>query len=275
MTAFVGIARERVFSPGKVDADRLILDAVGAALRHRGHEVRLVSAEDPLCAPARGTTVFTMSQGKRALATLREWERDDVRVINSADSILNSHRHRLLDRFERAGVHAPETILLRTGVAAIGPWPGWLETDGGWLKRGDVHATEAGDVVFVRSAATVARALAGFGARGIASAVLQRHVEGVVIKFYAVANGFLACYPAGPAPSDLAPHQASALGLLAHAGAHALGLEVYGGDCVAGTDGALWLIDLNDWPSFAPCRAAGAEAIASRLEALSRPSHPS
>jgi hypothetical protein len=274
MTDFLGIARERIFSPGKVDADRLILEAVADALRHRGHEVRLVSAEDPLPAPTRGTTVFTMSQGASALATLREWERNDVRVINSVDSILNSHRHRLLDRFEHARVKDPEAILLSTGTAGPGPWPEWLETDGGWLKRGDVHATEAGDVVFVRSATTATHALAEFCARGIASAVLQRHVEGVVIKFYGVADGFLAWYPVSEARLALAAHQATALELLAHAGARALGLEVYGGDCIAGPDGALWLIDLNDWPSFAPCRAAGAESIACRLEALSEPSHP-
>jgi glutathione synthase/RimK-type ligase-like ATP-grasp enzyme len=71
-----------------------------------------------------------------------------------------------------------------------------------------------------------------------------------------------------------APGEASGLAALARAAARALGLEVYGGDCVIDTGGALWLIDVNDWPSFAPCRAAGAEAIARRLEAVVQPTRP-
>ena len=52
---------------------------------------------------------------------------------------------------------------------------------------------------------------------------------------------------------------------LAEAGAGALELEVFGGDCVRDIERRLWLIDLNDWPSYAPCRFGAAEAIASYL----------
>src|SRR5436190_1811273 len=44
-------------------------------------------------------------------------------------------------------------------------------------------------------------------------------------------------------------------------------LEVFGGDIVIRGDGRIVLIDLNDWPSFAPCPDAGARAIAGHLEA--------
>ena len=47
--------------------------------------------------------------------------------------------------------------------------------------------------------------------------------------------------------------------------AAALGVEVYGGDCRHQPDGSLMLIDLNDWPSYARCRDAAAEAIAAYL----------
>jgi hypothetical protein len=266
MSEFLGIARERIFSPGKVAADRAILDAVADVLRERGHGVRVVSAEDELPRPSDRATVFTMSQGGPALATLREWERDAIRVVNSVDSILSCHRHRLLQCLERAGVRTPETILLSDGTNGV---PQWLDVDGGWLKRGDVHATEASDVVFVRDGASTTAALAGFRARGIGQAVLQRHVPGIVIKFYGVGDGFLACFPGVEAPLALPPSRAAALHRLARAGAAALGLEVYGGDCVVDLDGELQLIDLNDWPSYSPCRAAAARAIAGRLEVLS------
>jgi len=265
MSEFLGIARERVFSPGKVDADRGILEAVAEVLRRSGHRVRVVSAEEVLPQPAAGTVVFTMSQGERALAAVRDWERAGIRVINSVDSILNCHRHRMLACFRRASVATPETLLWEDRAA----WPEWLAGDGGWLKRGDVHATEAGDVVFVADAAAATEALHRLRARGIERVVLQRHVPGVVLKFYAIANGFLAWYPPPETALEIGSAQVAEPRAVAAAGARAVGLEVYGGDCVVDANGRLRLIDLNDWPSYAPCRAAAAEAIATYLEAQS------
>ena len=47
--------------------------------------------------------------------------------------------------------------------------------------------------------------------------------------------------------------------------ATAAGVDIFGGDVIVGPSGELTLIDLNDWPSFAPCRDAGAGAIAGYL----------
>ena len=44
--------------------------------------------------------------------------------------------------------------------------------------------------------------------------------------------------------------------------AAAAGLDVFGGDVIVSPAGELTLIDLNDWPSFAPCRERAAYAIA-------------
>jgi hypothetical protein len=264
MTAFLGIAREPVFSPGKVDADRAILEAVADALRARGHEVTVTDADALPDRPGRGTTVFTMAQGPEALGLLREWEADGLRVVNSVAGVLNTHRHRMCKRLADAGVGAPETVLVST--AAPDRWPAWLDVDGGWLKRGDVHATAAGDVRYVVGAGAASAGTAALAARGIPRAVLQRHVAGVVVKFYAVADAFLAWYPPPGSPVSLTPRQTHALEALVARAARTLRLEVFGGDVVIGADG-FRLIDLNDWPSYAPCRPAAARAIASRLEA--------
>ena len=45
-------------------------------------------------------------------------------------------------------------------------------------------------------------------------------------------------------------------------GAAAVGLDIFGGDVIVSPAGELTLIDLNDWPSFAPCRERAAYAIA-------------
>ena len=96
MSEFLGIFREAVFSPGKVEADRAILELVATILRGFGHVVRVANPDAALPRPARGTLVFAMSQGEPALATLRRWEAEGIRVVNSVDSILGCHRHRLL-----------------------------------------------------------------------------------------------------------------------------------------------------------------------------------
>ena len=39
-------------------------------------------------------------------------------------------------------------------------------------------------------------------------------------------------------------------------------VRIYGGDCIIDSEGNMSIIDFNDWPSFAPCRAEGSLAIA-------------
>ena len=56
-----------------------------------------------------------------------------------------------------------------------------------------------------------------------------------------------------------------ALRRLGEDAAAAAGLDVFGGDVIVGPSGELTLIDLNDWPSFAPCRDRAADAIAEYL----------
>lgn len=259
MIDFLGVARERVYSPGKVEDDRAILDAVAERLRAT-HSVAVVSADEPLPAVAAPTVVFAMCQGPAALATMRAWEARGVRVVNTVAGVENAHRRRMLAAFARRAVPHPQSAVLDTTAGAA--LPDWVD-DGAWLKRGDVHATDPDDVVRVADRAAARAALAAFARRGIAAACLQRHVEGAVVKFYAVRGGaFFAHF--GDAALD-APAVAR-MQALAEAGAAALELEVFGGDCVCDGKGNLWLIDLNDWPSYGRCRFGAAEAIAAYLE---------
>jgi len=260
MSVFLGIARERVYSPNKVEDDQAILDAVARHLGSR-HEVRTITADDELPGPPSDTVVFTMCQGPDALQTIRGWENAGIRVINTAAAIENCHRRRMLAAFEHAGVQCPPGVLVSTaGEPAASEWV----ADGAWLKRGDVHATQEGDVVFVRQTAEMRAVLDNFRRRDIGSALLQRHVEGVVIKFYAVRGTFFSWFP--ESPLELAEEEVAVMRILAEGGAAALELEVFGGDFVRAENGTFWLIDLNDWPSYGRCRPAAAAAIAEYLD---------
>jgi hypothetical protein len=263
MSRFLGITRERVFSPGKIDADRAILEAAGSCLRQHGQIVSILIADEDLWpAPDQDTVVFAMCQGARALARLRQWEARGVRIVNRPAAIVNCQRHHTIAAFAAAAVPFPASVLLDT--AAVPALPAWLTSGGVWVKRGDVHATEGDDVVLVDNPDAVHAALERFRLRGIAYAVLQPHVPGTVVKFYAVRGRFFYAVP--PHGHDLPTADVvSGIAALGRQAARALQLEIYGGDCVVGVNGALTLIDLNDWPSYAPCRADAAREIAAYL----------
>jgi glutathione synthase/RimK-type ligase-like ATP-grasp enzyme len=92
-------------------------------------------------------------------------------------------------------------------------------------------------------------------------AVAQAHREGDVYKFYGVGGRFFRAF-------GLAPEREAAAADLAARAARAVGLEVYGGDGIASSDGTVALVDLNDWPSFSRCRDDAAAAIAARLREI-------
>src|SRR4029453_19385155 len=148
-------------------------------------------------------------------------------------------------------------------------------------KRGDIHATQEGDVSFASTDGEVAAALSRLAGRGISRAVLQEHVPGDLIKFYGVAGGtgdtlswFQWFYHRDQKLSNHAFSENALRALVARAAA-ALGLGVCGGDAIP-RPGRLVLIDLNAWPSFALFRAEAAERIgaflAARFEKAASPS---
>ena len=47
--------------------------------------------------------------------------------------------------------------------------------------------------------------------------------------------------------------------------AKTIGLEIYGGDCIVTADGEIFIIDLNDFPSFSAIRAEAAKEIATYI----------
>jgi len=132
-----------------------------------------------------------------------------------------------------------------------------------WVKRGDVHAETSADVVSSKESG-VTDAIAAFARRGVARVALQAHVPGPIVKFYAVADGrFFSWYPADGGRVEIAEQR---LRELVFAAARAVGLEIFGGDVAFPTPDDPVLIDLNDWPSFAPVRVDAAAAIAAYID---------
>ena len=267
-----GIYRELAHSPGRETDDAEILRAAARELERLGLSVALKSPDE---LPETGDfgavppNLFVMCERTPVVEKLAAWERRGARIVNAPAAIRNTDRERTIALFQKHEVAHPTSVSVATnpGRAAF-PGPCWL-------KRGDVHATEAGDVCFNGDAAALDASLARFAARGIARAVVQDHVPGDLIKFYGVAgvgenegqpSWFQWFYHRDQRLSNY-PFDPKVLADATTRAAAALGLAVYGGDAIASEDGSISVIDLNAWPSFALFRPVAATHIAALLAA--------
>jgi glutathione synthase/RimK-type ligase-like ATP-grasp enzyme len=271
-----GIYRELAHSPGRETDDAEILRATARALEGLGLTVALKSTDElPEAndADAIPPYLFVMCERIPVVEKLAAWERRGARVVNRPSGIRNTDRERTIALFAKHSVPYPHSVLAETAAPASG-FRGPC-----WVKRGDVHATEAGDVSFAGDAASLSASLARLSGRGIARAVVQDHVPGDLIKFYGVAG--LNGEKDRPSWCQWFYHRDQKLenhafdpdelaGATALA-AHALGLEVYGGDAIVSPGGRISVIDLNAWPSFALFRPVAAAHIAALLAARFSP----
>jgi hypothetical protein len=263
-----GIYRELAHSPGRETDDAEILRATARELTALGFDVELKSP-DELGGENESVpqNVFVMCERIPVVERLVSWERRGARIVNRPSGIRNTDRERTLALFRRHEVPFPESTLVTTAPGEA-VFPGAC-----WVKRADVHATEAGDVSFAGRSEDLAANLERLRGRGIAKAVVQHHVPGDLIKFYGVAgleegderpSWFQWFYHRDQTLSNhaFAPDElARATGLAASA----LGLDVYGGDAIVSPGGAISVIDLNAWPSFALFRPVAAAKIAALL----------
>ncbi|HUO03885.1 MAG TPA: hypothetical protein VMU16_01685 [Candidatus Binataceae bacterium] len=263
----LGIYREPEFSPGKVEADAAILDAVLAELEREGLAATAIDAASfGAGTPARADLILAMCQSEPALKRLAEEERRSAIAINPALSIRNCYRDLLAAGLQRSGVPTPAGGLVATTEGFdSGKLAGVDLNAGVFVKRGDLHALGSDDVRRAANRAEAEKILSDFARRGIRFAYIQQEAAGRVVKFYGVSgNAYFAALPEG---GEVVEATIRALSAAASAAASALGLEAWGGDAVLNAD-RFAIIDFNDWPSFGRVREAAARAIARRAIAL-------
>ena len=255
------IQRAPQFSPNSVEKDRAILEAVGACLTAQGHAVSVVS-EDGLAEIPSCDVIFTMGRLPETLEALSAVPAD-CRIINTPQGIVSCSRCRL------------ESIMAQVGT----PVPPKEGSDGYWLKRGDAAAQSEDDVQFAPDKTSLEAKIRQMTQRGITQYTVSAHVVGDLVKFYGVSGtGFFRYYyPTDDGKTKFRdeerngsachyPFELSAVQTDAERLAEAVGIKVYGGDCIVRSDGSFCFIDFNDWPSFSRCREEAAEAIASLVE---------
>ena len=108
-------------------------------------------------------------------------------------------------------------------------------------------------------------------AQRVPDIVVTRHVEGDLLKVYAVMPDFVYAFTkfgtAEQHNTALAHirYREEELHTIAWGIARTFGIEIFGFDVIVEPDGHIVVIDVNDWPSFSAYRQKGASAIAALI----------
>jgi glutathione synthase/RimK-type ligase-like ATP-grasp enzyme len=255
-----GIRRKTEFSPNHVVNDLLIINQTAEALKELGADVTMYDEGVITPETLKENLIFSMAQGPIGSQTLLKIEQRGAFIINSPRSVMNCYRISMVRLLPEAGIPFPKSVIVATD-SDVNPRQAGCTTSKIWIKRGDVHAVHKEDVTLANTDEEELTLLKEFHQRDIREAVLQEHLDGDTVKFYAVneTDLFHWYYLNGVYQTRF---DEAKLRELATASARALNLYVYGGDAIIGKDGSITVIDINDWPSFAPIRAAASRHIA-------------
>lgn len=272
-----GIMRAGAYSPNHIGNDAAIFNITAEQLRKRGCEVKIYSEEQLCGGLVSERIIVNMCREQRSIRILQQKEDDGCLVINSGYGIENCTRERMTRILLGSNIPYPESLMVNTNemVTEALRNAGFTRC---WIKRGDFHAMHKEDVSYVRHPEEAQEVLQEYFLRGINRAVINRHLEGDLIKFYGVAGTqfFYWFYPFDEGHSKYG-HEAingKARGIafdkdylvdMCQKAADALDVVIYGGDCIVSPEGEIRIIDFNDWPSFAPCRNEAAPYIAKAI----------
>lgn len=273
-----GVMRAGAYSPNHIGNDTAIFNGVADELRKRGCLVNVYS-EDQLSELGKldEEYVVAMCREQRSIKLLQKLEDRGKVVINSGYGIENCTRERMTRILLGNGIPYPESLIVNTdeNVKPLLERAGFQSC---WIKRGDFHAMHKEDVSYCRHPEEAQEVLQEYFYRGIKRAVINVHLVGDLVKFYGIKDSpyFYWFYPYDEGHSKYGHEEVNgrSRGLefsldtlkdMCQRAATELDVVVYGGDCIVGEDGSIQIIDFNDWPSFAPCRAEAAPHIAKAI----------
>ena len=269
-----GIMRAGAYSPNHIGNDSAIFNGVADQLRRRGCEVEVFSEEEFQNTTPSQSIIVNMCREKESVMKLQELEDSGRLVINSGYGIENCTRERMTRIMTGNSIPTPDSLIVNTNEKVLSDLKK-LDITACWIKRGDYHSKHKEDVTYCRHPEEAQDVLHEFFYRGINRAVINRHQQGDLVKFYGVSGQpfFFWFYPFDEHHSKYGyeeingvskniPFDQEELKNLCNRTAKIFDIKIYGGDCIIDPDGSMRIIDFNDWPSFAPCRKEAAPYIA-------------
>lgn len=260
MQTIAGIRRQSIYSPNHIENDTLVLMRTAEHLIDMGVIVKIYEEQDLGYIEINESVIFSMAQGERSLNELIKLQNEGRVIINTPQAAIKCFRMNMVNILPQNKIPFPKSYVLPVDNKNEISFDDFNARKI-WVKRGDVHAVHREDVTLVYSEEERKNIFREFNKRGIEYAVLQEHLEGDVIKFYSIINSsfFHWYYLNG---INHTPFDKEHLFELASRSAGILGLDIFGGDAIISPDGSISIIDINDWPSFAPIREQSSKKIA-------------
>lgn len=261
------IARDTADSPNMQANDAAILEQIAVELRATGAEAIAMGSY----VQQRDVDIIChMSRNQKTLEFLQEAERQGIAVINSPGAVHNCSRSRFMHILKKAAIPQPpfKQITKEDEFEEL-PYPAWIKHSEGWSRHKD-------DVCFANTPQDAVKAFRAMQERGIGGCIHCGHVTGDIIKFYGVGRRYFHYSYPDPEKSKFGleringkaehhPFDNERLKELAFSAAEAIGLDIYGGDCIVNSKGEIYIIDLNDFPSFSAVRNEAAKEIAAYI----------
>ena len=272
-----GVLRKSVFSPNS--NDRRVMEEIACILRGKGHIVTFYSEEEVQRNGLSERVIFSMARSEKTLDRLSACERNGAYVLNPPQGVRNCMRWNITRLLEQRHVLIPPACYIELDKVP----ESIFSTDFPcWLKRADGCSEVRGDVCYITTEVELRLALRQFAERGIRKALLTKHINGDIVKFYGVAQTsfFYWYYPTlsnghskfglekWNGPISRISFSDTALQKEMNDFAVFSSTVVYGGDCIVDKEGRCWVIDFNDFPSFSPCVAEAALAIAGKVDSI-------
>lgn len=258
MIEIAGIARKTEFSPNHELNDFLIIQKTAEELMQLGVKVKIYREEDIFNEEIGEEFIFSMVQSPAGSKHLLEAAKNKKFVINTPESVINCYRYNMNRILAENKIPFPKSIIVDTNTNKFDFLDEFENKI--WIKRGDAHAVQREDVVFIDDKSKVNYVLNEFKNRGLQTCTVQNHIEGDTIKFYSIlGEDFFYWYT-----TDLkycSTFDEKKLKKLANESAKAMGLVIFGGDAIVTKDSEIFIVDINDWPSFAPIRDRASKVI--------------
>ena len=268
-TNILCVKRSKQYSPNSQNKDEQIITQVYENLFKEGFDTEIKEETQIDFNKEYYPLVISMARNPKVIKEFEKWELKGSKIINSSASCLNCYRERQIRILQHHNIPIPETQIITTDneVSNLDCIKHWKEF---WIKRGDFQTIESIDVIKVSNKNDANEILKNYKSRGIDSAIISEHIEGDIIKFYGIrgTDFFDYSYPIKDKFNNQINTSKERIKIdekkvvaTCQKAAEVLGLEIYGGDVAVDKNGNFYIIDMNDFPSFSPCKDKATESI--------------
>ncbi len=269
------VYRSHEHSPNLTDADSRIINAASIKLQERGYAIHRYTEAQFIETDITEPAIINMCRKPRSIEKLCRLEAEGKTVINSGHAIRKCTKRKLWEISTANNIETPATVIVGSTDTTL-PFSGTFRPC--WLKLPDESVTDKDDIIYAGTPAEYREALTRYHSRAITEVLVCEHLEGDLLKFYAVSGDryLYTLYPkqsgyskfgyeANNSDVKFYPYKTERLKEICNIMSRETGITVFGGDCIITPDGKINIIDLNDWPSFSPCAEEASEAIAAAV----------